>query len=664
MEIPLLQDIVVIFGLSVIVLFIFHRIKIPSIAGFFLTGIIAGPHGLGLVRAVGEVQFLAEIGIIFLLFIIGIEFSFEKFSQLKRSVLMGGTLQVILTFSLVFVIAQNLGVTLNESIFIGFLASLSSTAIVFKFLQDKNEIDSPQGRISFGILIFQDIIVIPMILFTPLLAGVAGNLGESLIIFALEGIGIILVTIVSAKWIVPSLLYQVARLQSRELFLLSIVSIIFAITWLTSSTGLSTALGAFLAGLIISNSEYSHQALGNILPFRDIFASFFFISIGMLLNVNFLIQYSLIIILIVLSILIIKSLIAGIVTAVMGFSLRIMVLVGLILSQIGEFSFVLSLTGVQYGLLAEDSYQLFLSVAILTMTITPFIMAVAPRAADVLLNLPFPDRIKVGTYPIKTQEEDIGKKDHLIIIGFGINGENVARAVKAAKIPYAVVEINPEIVRSEMADGESIYYGDATQEAVLQHVDIRDARVVVIAISDPVATRRITELARRLNPGVYIIVRTLYIHEMESLYKLGADDVIPEEFETSIEIFSHVLAKYLIPKEEINEFISEIREDSYEMFRTVYKDTASLCDLKLCPSDVEISLFQVDKNSAIDGKSQAQIKLESKYNVTLLVIFRDSKALTHPDKDLKLQTDDVAILLGSTHNISEAAALFRSFKKK
>ncbi|MBV1767821.1 MAG: cation:proton antiporter, partial [Methanobacterium sp.] len=341
MAIPLLQDIVVIFGLSVIVLFIFHRIKIPSIAGFFLTGIIAGPNGLGLVSAVGEVQFLAEIGIIFLLFIIGIEFSFEKFSQLKRSVLMGGTLQVVLTFLIVFVIAQNLGVPVNESIFIGFLVSLSSTAIVFKFLQDKNEIDSPQGRISFGILIFQDIIVIPMILFTPLLVGTAGNLGASLFIFSLEGIGIILFTIVSAKWIVPRILYQIARLQSRELFLLSIITIIFAITWLTSTTGLSPALGAFLAGLIISNSEYSHQALGNILPFRDIFASFFFISIGMLLNVNFLIQYSLIIILIVLSILIIKSLIAGIVTAVMGFSLRIMVLVGLMLSQIGEFSFVL-----------------------------------------------------------------------------------------------------------------------------------------------------------------------------------------------------------------------------------------------------------------------------------------------------------------------------------
>ncbi|MBU4535996.1 MAG: cation:proton antiporter [Euryarchaeota archaeon] len=664
MAIPLLQDIVVIFGLSVIVLFIFHRIKIPSIAGFFLTGIIAGPNGLGLVSAVGEVQFLAEIGIIFLLFIIGIEFSFEKFSQLKRSVLMGGTLQVVLTFLIVFVIAQNLGVPVNESIFIGFLVSLSSTAIVFKFLQDKNEIDSPQGRISFGILIFQDIIVIPMILFTPLLVGTAGNLGASLFIFSLEGIGIILFTIVSAKWIVPRILYQIARLQSRELFLLSIITIIFAITWLTSTTGLSPALGAFLAGLIISNSEYSHQALGNILPFRDIFASFFFISIGMLLNVNFLIQYSLIIILIVLSILIIKSLIAGIVTAVMGFSLRIMVLVGLMLSQIGEFSFVLSLTGVQYGLLTEDSYQLFLSVAILTMTITPFIMAVAPRAADVLLNLPFPDRIKVGTYPIKTQEEDIGKKDHLIIIGFGVNGENVTRAARAAKIPYVVVEINPEIVRSEMADGESIYYGDATHEAVLQHVDIQDARVVVIAISDPVATRRITEITRRLNPGVYIIVRTLYIHEMEFLYKLGADDVIPEEFETSVEIFSHVLAKYLIPKEEINEFISELREDSYEMFRTIYKDTASLCDLKLCPSDVEISLFQVDENSAIDGKSQAQIGLEIKYNVTLLVIFRDSKVITHPDEDLKLQTDDVVILLGPPHNISEAAALFKSSKKK
>lgn len=659
MEVTFLQDIVIIFGLSVIVLFLFHRIKLPAISGFFLTGILAGPHGLGLISAVEQVQLLAEIGIIFLLFTIGLDFSFEKFSQMRRSVLMGGTLQVALTFLAVFIIAYNLGLPLNESIFIGFITSLSSTAIVLKFLQDRGEVDSPQGRTAFGILIFQDIIVIPMMLFIPLLGGSVSNLGVSILTLVLEGIFIIIFTIVSAKWIVPKLLYQIARLQSRELFILSVVVIIFAVTWITSIIGISPALGAFLAGLIISNSEYSQQALGNILPFRDILASFFFISIGMLLNLDFLIQYLLIIILIVLCVFIIKSVIAGLVTALMGFSFRIVILVGFILSQIGEFSFVLSLTGLQYGLLAGDAYQLFLSVAILTMTITPFIMTAAPHAARYLLKLPIPPKLKYGTYPLKTPEKDIGKEDHLIIVGFGINGENVVRAARAANIPYEIVEINPEIVKYQREKGESIYYGDATHEAVLKNLDIDSARVLVIAISDPAATRRITELARRLNKGIYIIVRTRYIQEMETLYKLGADDIIPEEFETSVEIFSHVLTKYLIPQEEINEFISEIRADSYEMFRTVYKDTASLCDLKMCPSNVEISIFQVMENSTFHGKSQSEIGLQSKYDVTILVLFRNSKTMTNPSRDLKLQPDDVAILLGTPQKISEVASLFR-----
>jgi CPA2 family monovalent cation:H+ antiporter-2 len=261
MEIPLLNDIVIIFGLSIAVLFIFHLIRVPAIVGFLLTGILAGPHGLGLIKAVHEVEVLAEIGVVLLLFAIGLEFSLKCMSQIKRSVLLGGSLQVLMTIVAVFFIAMQIGLTSDESIFMGFLIALSSTAIVLKLIQERAEIDSPHGRATLGILLFQDIIIVPMMLFTPLLAGATGDLGESLLVLVVKGIGIILLVAVGARWIVPRALYQITRTRSRELFLLSVFMICLAVVWLTSSMGLSLALGAFLAGLIISQSEYSHHAL-------------------------------------------------------------------------------------------------------------------------------------------------------------------------------------------------------------------------------------------------------------------------------------------------------------------------------------------------------------------------------------------------------------------
>lgn len=660
MEIFLLKDIATIFVLSVLVLYLFQRIKVSAIVGFFITGILAGPGGFGLVKAVSEVQLLAEIGVIFLLFTIGIEFSLEKFSQLRRSVLLGGSLQIGLTFLAVFLITHFSGLSTKESVFIGFLISLSSTAIVLKLLQDKDEMDSPHGRTSLGILIFQDIAVVPMILFIPLLAGAAGNLNVDIFVFLLELAGIIFFITVGTKWIIPWVLYHIARLQSRELFILSVIAICLSITWLTTVIGISPALGAFLAGLMISNTEHSHQALGSILPFRDVFISFFFISIGMLFNINFFFQYFLVIFLIVAGVLILKSLIASIVTAILGFSFRIIVLVGLILSQIGEFSFILAATGIQYNLLSESSYQIFISLSVITMAVTPFILNSSPFIVSNLLKLPVPEKLKTGSYPMRISEK-LKLKDHVVIVGYGVNGRNVARATKTADIPYLIIEMNPEIVKKEKEEGESIYYGDATHETVLRHSNIENARVLVVAISDPFATQKIIGSARRLNDGVYIIVRTRYIQNMDELYNLGADEVIPEEFETSVEIFSRVLAKYLVPSEEINEFTSRIRLDHYEMFRDLAINGTSICNLKKCPSNVEISLFQVQKDSAVEGKSIRETGLESGYDVNVLAVFRNSQKneiLPNPDENTIFYADDTAVLLGSPENIFKAATLF------
>lgn len=663
MEIALLNDIIVIFGLSIAVLLIFHRLRMPAIVGFLFTGVVAGPHGLVLVKAVQDVEVLAEFGLVLLLFTIGIEFSLKSMLQIKKSVLVGGSLQVLLTFLAFFMISRQVGLPFGESVFVGFLISLSSTAIVLKLIQERAEVDSPHGRTTLGILIFQDISIVPMILFTPLLAGAAGNFGESLLDIVVKGVGILLLVVVGAKWVVPRVLYQIARTQSRELFSLSIVVICLTVAWLTSSVGLSLALGAFLAGLIISESEYSHQAFGNILPFRDVFTSFFFVSIGMLLDVGFLFNNLGLIVLIVLGVLVLKSIVAGFATVLLGFPLRTTILVGLSLAQIGEFSFILSETGVEYGLLTGDIYQLFLAVAVLTMAATPFIMALAPRVADIASRLPLPERLKSGLHPIPG-EKVAGKKDHLIIIGFGVNGRNVSRAARVAGVPYVTIEMNPETVRSEQALGEPIYYGDATQEAVLQHANIKDAMVIVVVIADPAATRRITEITRRLNPKIHIIVRTRYLQEMESLYKLGADEVIPEEFETSVEIFTRVLSKYLVPKDEIEKLVGEVRSDGYGMFRSLTKKSAPFSDLKLHLPDVEISTLRIEEKSPLVGKTLAQTELRKKYGVTVLAVRRNSQTVPNPDVDMQFHAGDVLFILGSPDKIAGVTGLFHDQDKR
>jgi len=656
MEIPLLNDIVVIFGLAIAVLFICHRLRVPAVVGFLLTGIFVGPYGLGLINALHEVEILAEIGVVLLLFTIGIEFSFKRMLEIKKSILMGGSIQVLLTLLVTFLIARQLGQPIGESVFIGFLISLSSTAIVLKLIQERAEVDSPHGRTTLGILIFQDIIIVPMILVTPLLTGATGNLGESILLLIAKGIGIIGLVFVSAKWIIPQVLYQIAQTRSQELFILSIVVICLAVAWVTSSAGLSLALGAFLAGLIISESEYSHQALGNILPFRDVFTSFFFVSIGMLLDVGFLFRQPGTIALIALGILVLKSIIASFATVLLGFPLRTSLLVGLALGQVGEFSFILSRTGVEHGLMAGDMYQMFLAGSVLSMAATPFIITLAPRLADIILRFPLPKRLISGFYPV-SKTKVVDRKDHLIIIGFGVNGRNVARAARVAGIPYAVIEMNPKTVRNEQAQGEPIYYGDSTQEAVLQHANIKDARIVVIAINDPASTRRITEIIRRLNPKVHLIVRSRYLQEMKPLYELGANEVIPEEFETSVEIFTRVLAKYLIPRDEIERLVAEIRSDGYEMFRSLFRESSSFSDLNLQLPDVEISTLRVVERSPLVGKSLAEIELRKKYGVTVLAIRRNSQILSNPNVNMPFCDNDVLFVLGPPDRVAEVAGL-------
>ncbi len=660
MEIPLLTDIVIIFSLAIAVLLLFHFLRLPAVVGLLLTGILAGPYGFGLIQAIHEVEVLAEVGVILLLFTIGIEFSFRKLIEIKKQVVFGGAVQVGLTILVVFFAARQFGLSSSEAVFYGFLISLSSTAIVLSLIQERSEVDTPHGRTGLGILLFQDVIIVPMILVTPLLAGNSpGGGGSNIFVFALEGVAIISLILIAAKWLIPWLLHQVARTRSKELFMLCVVAICLVIAWLTSKVGLSLALGAFIAGLIISESEYSHEALGNILPFRNVFNSFFFVSIGMLLDTSFLIDNPALILIVSAGVVLAKAVAASSAAILLGLPLRSGILAGLSIAQVGEFSFILSRTGVENGLLA-DHYQLFLAVAILTMAATPFIIALAPRFADHILQLPVPPRIKSGLWPEPEIAGSAQLKQHLIIVGFGVNGRNVARAAKMTGIPYVIIEMSPDTVKTEREKGEPIFYGDAVHDEVLRHACVEDATVIVIAINDPSATRGITASINKMTKKAHVIVRTRYLNEMQALYDLGANDVVPDEFETSVEIFSRVLAKYLVPKDKIEELVTLCRSDGYEMFRSLSSQTSSFSSLDMHLSDVEVSAIRVEDNSKIAGRSLVQLDLRKKYSVTVLAVRRDAQTFPNPNVDMPFEVDDVLYVMATPEKLTESLGLFKN----
>ncbi|MUP47488.1 potassium transporter KefB [Gramella sp. BOM4] len=659
MEIPILQDIVVILGLSIVIILIFQRLKLPAILGFLLAGIIAGPYAFNLISSQHEVELLSEIGIIFLLFVIGIELSLKGLASIKRIIFLGGGLQVGGTILITAGIATLTGLALNTSIFLGFLFSLSSTAIVLKLLQEKGEIASPHGRISLGILIFQDIVVVPMMLFTPLLAGETPNILSTVAVMALKILAVLIIVYILARYVVPKVFGWVVKTKNQELFILTVVVFCFGVAWLTSTVGLSLALGAFFAGLIISESDYSHQATANVLPFREIFISFFFISVGTLLNLEFFFSNLITILLLVVGVILLKMAVVGLTGLILKYPARTIFLTVFSLFQVGEFSLLLSGVGKDNGIIPENIYQYFLAISIITMGITPFLISYAPRITYSILKAPIPSAVRKRLESIKkttqaeTEFSEENLHDHLVIIGFGINGENISKAARQAEIPYVIIDTNPDTFQKAKLNQEPVIFGDATQSLILKHAHVQEARVIVIAISDPSATRKILTTIRQFTQTATVIVRTRYVREIEEVIRLGADEVIPEEFETSIEIFTRVLKKYLVPFDEIQGFINQIRSSDYEMLTSMKKRPHSPALQHLNIPNKEIVTVKVQRdNRKIVGKSIEESGIGKNYRLTLLAIQRNNRYLTEISPQTVVEQGDLLYLFGHPNNIN------------
>jgi monovalent cation:H+ antiporter-2, CPA2 family len=572
-----LTDILIVLAVALAVTLVFGRLRLPVLVALFVAGALVGPHSFGLIKESENVESLAEIGVIFLLFTLGLEFSFRRLMRLAGPILVGGPVQVIITGGIGAGVALAFGAPGAQAIFLGMLVALSSTAVVLKTLSERGETDSPLGQTSFGILVFQDILVLPMMLVVPLLSGEGLTTSWSPLTIALVAVGVVAALVVGSRWLAPRLLYEAARVRGGDVFLMAVITICFAVAGLAAGVGLSLALGAFLAGLIISE-EFSHQALGYVLPFRNLLVSFFFVSVGMLLDLRFLADNWWLVILGTIGLMVVKTIAGTVAVLVLRYPLRVAVGTGLTLSQVGEFSFVLAAVATGTSLLPRGIYQGFLAVAVLSMAVTPIVMGRLPWVFRRLQRTNRPRWAKsearadagAGRGGAGRGGAGRGSKDltgHLLIIGYGLNGRNLARAAREAKVPYAIVELNPQTVRRESA-GEPIFFGDAANEGVLAAVRVGSARAAAVVIGDPVATRSIVAQLRRLNPSLHIIARTRFITEVQTLYRLGADDVVPEEFETSIQIFLRTGRFLGLTDEALAELAASIREDNYELLRS------------------------------------------------------------------------------------------------
>ncbi|HXG52091.1 MAG TPA: cation:proton antiporter [candidate division Zixibacteria bacterium] len=651
-DLDVFKELLIVLAATLAIVFVFHKLRLSSIVGFLLTGVIIGPHALGLIKSVAQVELLAEIGVVLLLFTIGVEFSLETIFLSARRLLWAGTLQVLLTVAAVAAVARLFGAPLEVGIFYGFLVSLSSTAIVLRIYNERGETHSIQGRLAAGILLLQDLCIIPMALLVPVLGRAAGGSLAEVGRASAVAVAALAVMVLAARRLLPFLLHQVARLRNREIFVLFVVFVCLGTAWLASASGLSLALGALVAGLVISESELSHQVVADVLPLRDCFSGIFFISVGMLLNLGFLTRELAPALVELLLLVAIKTVVVFVVFWRLYRSVRLGIVLGLSLAQVGEFSFILAKAGMAYSLLTPESEQIFLAASILSMMATPFLI-------QSVHGLAFGLEQALGRAARRPRVEgeaagDRPEQGHVIVVGYGLNGQNLARVLKEVGIPYTVLEMNPDLVRSARAAGEPIVFGDGTRPEILREVGIERARVVVVAISDPAATARVVSQARRLRPDVYLIVRTRYVAEIEHLYQLGADQVIPEEFETSVEIFARVLQEYHVPRNVISLQVDLIRKEHYGTLRGLRLQGRRLDELSDFLAGTTTDIVSILEGSPAAGRSLGELDLRKRTGALVIAVVRDGKPCEGVGPDFVLAVGDRLVLSGPHQALDDA----------
>ncbi|MEQ8202499.1 MAG: cation:proton antiporter [Smithellaceae bacterium] len=644
------KKLLIILGFSIPVIYLFNKVKLPSIIGFLITGVVIGPFGLKLIDDTAGIQFMAEIGVAFLLFTIGIEIQFSRFLKNLSEIFLSGGLQILCTFIVGMLIGLAMQLSLNQSIFVGFILTHSSSALILKLLKDRSDEDSPQGKISIGVILSQDLMVVPMMLMIPFLAGGSGPDALMIVWKMFKSILIIVVILAAARYVIPFMLERLVSMNMRDVLVITSVVVAMGIAWITESLGLSLAIGAFLAGMALSDTDFTHQIISDINPFRDVFLSVFFVSLGMILDINFLREHTGYILLVSLCIILIKAAIVFGLVKLLRYPLRVALLSGVMLAQIGEFSFVLASQGLHQNIISGFVYQGFIGASVLTFIATPLLVSLT-------YYLLAKKRIAEGI-PLTEKSRQIQLSNHAIICGLGLNGKNLIKVLKNTGINYVIIDLNFKNIKEAKAKGEkNIIWGDASNAEILKHAGIDSARVLVIAISDRFLTKRCLDIAKSIKPDLHVIVRTKYVADIDELVKLGADNIIPEEYETSIQILSRVLRMYHVPNSIILAQGNIIRNKSYGVFREVRFTEEAFEQINQILAQGTIETFYVASGSTIIGQSIKDLDLRARTDATILNIIRDNKTITNPSSDFVFQAADQLIIFGSHSALDMALAM-------
>ncbi len=660
-----LIELLILLGSITLITTFCNQLKLPTIVGFILTGLTIGPSGLSLVPSVPNAEMVAEMAVVFLMFTIGLEFSIKTIISLKTDFLRIGLMQILLTTAAVTLLACVVAkYPLPNGIFFGFLISLSSTALVMKLLQDARDLDSPYGKSSLSILLSQDLIVIPMMLVLPLLAGQSATQPELSPLSLAKIFGQITALVVAlwltSRYLLPMILDQVVATKSREVFFFAIIFFCLGIGFIFQSIGLSLSLGAFAAGLMLAEGPYGRQVTADVVPLRDNFLGIFFASIGMMLDLKFVATNFFNIIMIGSSLFAIKAFIVFAIAKVNRHSNAVSVIMGLILAQVGEFSFILAHRGLKLGLIGRVEEQYFLAVSVLSMVATPFLFKFAPKLA---LAEPTARWMDLAATTLKRKVEispkPLPNSNHAIIIGFGISGQNLGAAFDALGIPFKVIELNYQEVKRLKAKGIDIHFGDATRPEVLTHAHLETANLVVIAVSGTKLLAPILRTVRSIRPDVQVIVRAPYVRDVKDLVEESLTDVVVGEIETSVELLARALKVYGISSDDIRQYMEQARNQlhTYANARaTLQSPSITLPSWEALSS---IRPLQIKEGYAGLRKPLAELALPRLTGAVIASVYREGLGTTIPTGDFTLEPGDVIHLIGNPNALNDAEALLR-----
>ena len=646
-----------------LIAYICFRLKLVPIVGFLLAGVLIGPNALAIVKDQALVDATAEIGVILLLFTIGIEFSLEKLARIQRLIFGGGMMQVGFSIAATAIVLSAFGVNWKAGIFTGMLVALSSTAIVLKLLADNGETNSEPGQVSLGLLIFQDLAIVVMVLLVPILSGSeSGGFGEIGIALATAGL-IIAAVLVIARRVMPKILEAVAMTCSPELFLLTVIAICFGTAYLTSLAGVSLSLGAFLAGLMVSESRFSQHALTETLPLQILFSATFFVSVGMLLDLGFLVQNLPIVIAAVAGVLLIKIATTWISVRTLGYATPIAAASALTLGQIGEFSFVLERAGREVGLFPAAAgtagSQAFIATTVILMVATPLMMRLGTRLSDRIV-----ERRETGSMPDDLEAQlaghELDLEDHVIVAGYGRAARSLVRIVAGSGIPYVITTLSPEGANEAEREGLPVIRGDASKLFLLTHVGIQRAKMLVIADDNPSTAHRITSVARQQNPTMRIVVRTRYSIDAEELQQAGADEVISEEFESVVQLFGEVLREYRVEAEQIERLEDLARKNGYAAM-TAEQLKVENSEFACKPGDecYDSRTVTIRKGSPAAEMTLGELGFGDRSELVVKELIRNAASIDLSPQTALLPGDEL-ILAGSTQAFAANAAKFRA----